>query len=62
MSYSLLDNCWNCKNKDLCTDRDKIQNGIQDVHIESISDEKGHMGSGTIILFCCRHHKQTIVK
>lgn len=54
MSYSVNSACWNCKNQDKCTDHVKIGAAVQDIHKDCLSTESGHMGSGSIIIQCCR--------
>jgi len=55
MSYSLQNMCWTCKKRPDCTDHVKIQDAINSIH-ENCCDEGGHLGSGSIILFCSRMH------
>jgi len=51
MSYSLNNLCWKCENEDKCTDRQDIENTINNI-IHQKSYEEGHMGAGSIILHC----------
>ena len=54
MSYSLnASSCYNCQKRDQCTDRDRIQEGIDKIH-ENCLEENGHLGSGEIIVHCNR--------
>lgn len=57
MSYSLFDTCHNCKNREVCTDNQKIRAAIDDIHTECLSDESGHMGSGVILIQCQNHNQ-----
>jgi len=54
MSYSQVTPCWNCLKKDRCTDHVKLNDAVVEIHKDCISEEKGHMGSGSIILQCHR--------
>jgi hypothetical protein len=57
MSYSSYVNCGNCRFKDDCTDREKLQDAIDTIHSEPNQPEtgKGHFGGGMIILNCHNH-------
>ena len=54
MSYSVIDVCWNCVKKNVCTDHVHIRNAVNEIHKQCISKESGHMGSGNIIIQCSR--------
>ncbi len=54
MSYGFESPCFNCEKLDKCTDHVKVVKAINDIHTEHLSSEQGHMGAGSIILFCHR--------
>ena len=53
MSYGLTSECGVCIKKDKCTDRHFIEGAISGIH-QVWPAEKGHLGSGTIIIQCQR--------
>ena len=53
MSYGLTTKCETCIKKDKCNDRHFIQGAISGIH-SVWPMEKGHLGSGTIIIDCQR--------
>jgi hypothetical protein len=57
MSYSFSNPCFNCAKKDTCTDHKDIQAAITTIHTKT--PEKGHQGSGTIVLMCTRVQAQS---
>jgi hypothetical protein len=48
MSYTFINNCYNCKNNDKCTDYKKVQDSIQQIHSEN------HIGYGKIEMLCLK--------
>lgn len=54
MSYSQVTPCWNCHNKEKCTDHVKLNSAVNEIHKDCLSSEGGHMGAGSIILQCHR--------
>lgn len=52
MSYSFFNTCNNCKKREVCTDHVKVQGAIDDIHTETLNEESGHCGSGSITIMC----------
>lgn len=52
MSWSLINKCHTCKERQLCSDRHFIQGAIIGIHNMPYSLEFGHLGSGTVTMEC----------
>ena len=52
MSYSVSSVCWNCNKKSFCTDGEKIQEAVDSIHQNCLTEDGPHCGSGTIMHQC----------
>ena len=50
MSYSLINECFNCVNEEKCSDKNIIEGAIYAIHKNG--NDNGHRGAGTITLDC----------
>ena len=58
MSYSLMTKCFDCIKAPRCTDRHVLTGAVTAIHAMPYGQDFGHMGYGTIDLYCGAYEKK----